>query len=100
MPGRASTGPPHEIFGRNYTAWIVTAEEGRVVDSQSPQVLLVDCPDQRGLIHAITGVLMRHEANILTNDEFVDRESAALFHAQRVRGMDCPRGSAAPIGAL
>jgi formyltetrahydrofolate deformylase len=42
---------------------------------QAPQVLLVDCPDQRGLIHAITGVLLRHGANILTNDEFVDREA-------------------------
>ena len=44
-----------------------------------PQVLLVDCPDQRGLIHAITGVLLRHGANILSNDEFVDREHDRFF---------------------
>jgi formyltetrahydrofolate deformylase len=45
----------------------------------SPQVLLVDCPDQRGLIHAITGVLLRRHANILTNDEFVDGETQRFF---------------------
>jgi formyltetrahydrofolate deformylase len=45
----------------------------------SPQVLLVDCPDQRGLIHAITGVLLRHGANILSNDEFVDAEQDRFF---------------------
>jgi formyltetrahydrofolate deformylase len=45
----------------------------------SPQVLLVDCPDRRGLIHAITGVLLRHDANILTNDEFVDAEAQRFF---------------------
>lgn len=43
------------------------------------QVLLVDCPDRPGLIHAITGVLLRQGANILTNDEFVDREAERFF---------------------
>lgn len=42
-------------------------------------VLLVDCPDRPGLIHAITGVLSRHGVNIITNDEFVDRESDRFF---------------------
>ena len=45
----------------------------------APEVLLVDCPDERGLIHAITGVLLRHRANILTNDEFVDAETQRFF---------------------
>jgi formyltetrahydrofolate deformylase len=48
-------------------------------DGHRPQVLLVDCPDRRGLIHAITGVLLRHGANILTNDEFVELESERFF---------------------
>ena len=46
---------------------------------RAPQVLLVDCPDQPGLIHAITGVLLRHGANILSNDEFVDPEAQRFF---------------------
>ena len=48
-------------------------------DQQPPQLLLVDCPDQRGLIHEITGALSRHGANILTNDEFVDPEAQRFF---------------------
>ena len=43
------------------------------------EVLLVDCPDRPGLIHAITGVLLKHRANIVTNDEFVDREAERFF---------------------
>ncbi len=43
------------------------------------RVLLVDCSDRPGLIHAITGVLARHGANIVTNDEFVDHEAGRFF---------------------
>ncbi len=42
-------------------------------------VLLVDCPDQRGLVHAITGVLLRHDANVVSNHEFVDHDAARFF---------------------
>jgi formyltetrahydrofolate deformylase len=45
----------------------------------TPEVLLIDCPDQRGLVHLITGVLARHGANILTNHEFVDGERERFF---------------------
>src|SRR5438132_7824008 len=48
-------------------------------DPQTSQLLLVDCPDQPGLIHVITGILSRRGANILTNHEFVDREAARFF---------------------
>ncbi|MBI4469981.1 MAG: formyltetrahydrofolate deformylase [Acidobacteria bacterium] len=34
--------------------------------------LLIDCPDQPGLIHEITGVLFQHGYNIISNHEFVD----------------------------
>jgi formyltetrahydrofolate deformylase len=37
-------------------------------------VLLVTCPDRPGLIHTITGVLVRHGVNVISNDEFVDRD--------------------------
>ena len=43
-------------------------------DPPPSQLLLVTCPDQRGLIHEISGVLRRHGANILTNHEFVEAE--------------------------
>jgi formyltetrahydrofolate deformylase len=45
----------------------------------SAQVLLVECADRRGLVHAITGVLLKHGLNVVGNQEFVDRGSARFF---------------------
>lgn len=45
----------------------------------SSQVLLVECDDRRGLVHAITGVLLRHNVNVVGNQEFVERTSARFF---------------------
>lgn len=45
----------------------------------STQVLLVECDDRRGLVHAITGVLLKHGVNVVGNQEFVDRGSARFF---------------------
>lgn len=42
-------------------------------------VLLVDCPDRPGLVHAITGVLFRAGANVTSNHEFVDAETQRFF---------------------
>ncbi len=44
-----------------------------------PHVLLVDCPDRPGLVHAITGVLLRHGGNVLGNHEFVDHDGGRFF---------------------
>jgi formyltetrahydrofolate deformylase len=45
----------------------------------STQVLLVECDDRRGLVHAITGILLKHGVNVVGNQEFVDRGSARFF---------------------
>jgi formyltetrahydrofolate deformylase len=42
-------------------------------------ILLIDCPDQTGLVYHVTGVLYRHGYNIITNNEFVDRDPAHFF---------------------
>jgi len=44
-----------------------------------PHVLLVECPDRRGLVHEITGVLLRHHCNVTSNHEFVDVEGNRFF---------------------
>jgi formyltetrahydrofolate deformylase len=44
-----------------------------------PNVLLVECADARGLVHQITGVLLRHGVNVVGNAEFVDRDAARFF---------------------
>jgi formyltetrahydrofolate deformylase len=36
-------------------------------------ILLVECPDRPGVIHAITGVLSRRGINIIANHTCVDR---------------------------
>lgn len=43
------------------------------------QILLVECADRPGLVHSITGVLLRRGCNIVTNHEFVDRDHGRFF---------------------
>jgi formyltetrahydrofolate deformylase len=42
-------------------------------------LLRIDCPDEKGLVHKITGVLYHHELNVIRNDEFVDRTTGHFF---------------------
>lgn len=42
-------------------------------------ILLVECNDQPGLVHAVTGVLFRHGCNVISNHEFVDRDARRFF---------------------
>ena len=44
-----------------------------------PKFLLVECSDRPGLVHGITGVLLRHGCNVTTNHEFVDPEASRFF---------------------
>jgi formyltetrahydrofolate deformylase len=46
---------------------------------QPASVLLIDCADQKGLVHNITGVLYRQNVNIIGNQEFVEREQERFF---------------------
>jgi formyltetrahydrofolate deformylase len=52
----------------------------------SPNVLLISCPDQKGLIHKITGVLFKHGLNIMENTEFVDHDHHTFFMRTEVIG--------------
>ena len=51
-------------------------------------VLLVECPDQRGLVHAISGVLLRHGCNVVGNQEFVDAASGCFFMRTEFDGLE------------
>lgn len=52
-------------------------------------ILLIDCPDQKGLVHQITGVLFRHASNIVSNQEFVDHVAGHFFmRTECVGGLD------------
>lgn len=43
------------------------------------RVLLVECSDRPGLVHGITGVLLQHGCNVISNHEFVDPEARRFF---------------------
>jgi formyltetrahydrofolate deformylase len=42
-------------------------------------VLLLDCPDQKGLVYRVTGALYDLDVNIIENQEFVEREHNRFF---------------------
>jgi formyltetrahydrofolate deformylase len=64
-------------------------------------VLLVDCPDRPGLVHAITGVLFRAGANVTSNHEFVDAETRRFFMRTACEGpMDAPAVQSAVAAVL
>ena len=42
-------------------------------------LLLIDCPDEKGLVYRITGNLLRHDFNIVSNQEFVNPSSNHFF---------------------
>ena len=51
---------------------------------QQREVVLVDCPDEVGLIHRITGVLQTRRLNIESNHEFVDTAAGHFFFRAEV----------------
>jgi formyltetrahydrofolate deformylase len=45
----------------------------------SNHILLIDCKDRKGLVYSITKVLIKHEANIIRNGEYVDHGKSHFF---------------------
>ncbi len=48
-------------------------------ESPVRQILLIRCPDRAGLIHEITGLLLKGGCNILSNHEFVEPIDSIFF---------------------
>lgn len=55
-----------------------------------PHILRIDCPDEPGLVHKITGVLFNAGYNILSNQEFVDLEAKHFFMRTAFEGETAP----------
>ncbi|GAA4021819.1 formyltetrahydrofolate deformylase [Hymenobacter glaciei] len=64
------------------------------------QFLLIHCPDEPGLVYKITGVLFRHNLNILRNGEFVERENSQFFMRTEFAGDFEPAVLLAELQAL
>ena len=66
-----------------------------------PNILLIDCPDQTGLVHHITGVLYRQRANIISNHEFVDETTRHFYMRTAFEGeLDLPTVQAELVALL
>jgi formyltetrahydrofolate deformylase len=63
---------------------------GRETISVPSHILRIDCPDEAGLVHKITGVLYNAGYNILSNQEFVDLESKHFFMRTAFEGSAAP----------
>lgn len=44
-----------------------------------PYILLIACKDRKGLIHTVTGVLLKYDLNIIGNGEFVEKEMGSFY---------------------
>jgi formyltetrahydrofolate deformylase len=70
------------------------------------QIILIECSDQPGLIHAVTGALFRSGLNIIRNDEFVDSGAKRFYMRTAVDGavdqaaLSRELSAALPAGAL
>lgn len=53
-------------------------------------ILRIDCPDEPGLVHKITGVIFNAGYNILSNQEFVDLEAQHFFMRTAFEGSTAP----------
>lgn len=49
-------------------------------------VILIDCPDGKGLISKITNVLFQNDLNIVANGEYVDRQHNLFFMRTEIEG--------------
>jgi formyltetrahydrofolate deformylase len=75
-------------------AWSILTgplKEGRrEIDNVTQHLLLIDCPDEKGLVHRITGVLFHAGFNITSNQEFVDSLTSHFFMRTAFEGDSGP----------
>lgn len=57
-----------------FTSWFL-----KKISKMISHILLIKCPDERGLVFKITGVLYKYELNVISNGEFVERGSNYFF---------------------
>jgi formyltetrahydrofolate deformylase len=73
----------------------------RAATAADSGIVLVDCPDEVGLIHRITGVLFARRLNIENNQEFVDTAARHFFfRAEVAAGVAGPAAAAGLVEDL
>lgn len=51
------------------------------------KVLLIECPDSKGLIAQITNICYKHQLNIVRNTEYVDPETGQFYMRTELEGL-------------
>ncbi len=62
-------------------------------------VLTLSCPDRVGVVHAVTGVLASHDANIVDSQEYGDPDTGRFFMRVHVTGSSGLREGFAAVAA-
>jgi len=57
----------------------------------STHLLLIDCPDEKGLVYRITGELYKRDFNIISNQEFVNAPTKHFFMRTAFSGSESPQ---------
>ena len=57
----------------------MTASPGDPVPTEPHYVLTVSCPDRPGIVHAVTGALLRHQGNVTESQQFGDPDTRLFF---------------------
>ena len=61
---------------------------------QPEYILTLTCPDRKGVVHTISGILLRHEANIIDSSQFGDENTGLFFlriHFSLEASQDLPK---------
>ena len=71
-----------------------------MAQSSNTRLLLINCRDQTGLIHKVTGALFRRGCNIMSNREFVEHETGSFFMRTAFESGDEEHGLLDEVKAL
>lgn len=64
----------------NYCSGLAELEERiLLMKPEASAILLISCPDQQGIVCAVTDFLMRHNGNIIDLEQHTDTEEGAFF---------------------
>ena len=57
----------------------VVPPTGNAGSPSGDYVLVLDCPDRPGIVHAVSGFLLDHGGNIMESQQFFDRANGQFF---------------------
>jgi formyltetrahydrofolate deformylase len=87
-------------FGRAGYATKKQSNKTSLSDMTKDHILTLSCPDKPGIIHTVTGVLAKHNLNILDLQQYSDVEQQKFFMRIHFGHADSTQHLAEPFGEL